>query len=106
MLERLGGLSWFMLEVQVDMKKNPSFSQSIGALLGVIGVIVSALLVYSYQHRLPFRIPTWCVVVVLVFTLVVQGVVHLFNTSEPGESDDRGGDGGAGGPGGGGDEAR
>jgi hypothetical protein len=32
--------------------------------------------------------------------------VHLFNTAEPGESDDRGGDGGAGGPGGGGDESR
>ncbi len=36
----------------------------------------------------------------------VAVTVHLFNTAEPGESADRGGDGGAGGPGGGGDEAR
>ena len=34
------------------------------------------------------------------------GFVHLFNTAEPGETDDRGGDDGAGGPGGGGDESR
>ena len=32
--------------------------------------------------------------------------LDLFDTAEPGASDDRGGDGGAGGPGGGGDESR
>ncbi len=37
---------------------------------------------------------------------MILNLICLFNTAEPGESDDRGGDGGADGPGGGGDEAR